>query len=306
MVLRTSDGARDRPPVKPPSCSRGRHMARPIVRALVSVPVAELRRRPSHASELVTQALLGEPLEIATRTADRKWFRVKRWDGYRGWTRAWSVTPVSVAASEQWEAGLRVLVAARSARVMDAPGGLGRVVFELPLGTRLPELAHRGTWVRVALPDGRAGWVRGSLLAAIPVRPQGQASVLRAAREFTGAPYLWGGVTPWGCDCSGLVQTIFRRCGIWLPRDATDQLRTLRPALLAKQAGSFRPGDLLFFGVDGRSISHVAISTGGLKLIHAYGYVREGNLEVGTRAFVPGLDRLFRAAARPLGRQKKG
>jgi len=204
LVLRTSDGARDRPPVKPPSCSRGRHMARPIVRALVSVPVAELRRRPSHASELVTQALLGEPLEIATRTADRKWFRVKRWDGYRGWTRAWSVTPVSVAASEQWEAGLRVLVAARSARVMDAPGGLGRVVFELPLGTRLPELAHRGTWVRVALPDGRAGWVRGSLLAAIPVRPQGQASVLRAAREFTGAPYLWGGITPWGCDCSAL------------------------------------------------------------------------------------------------------
>jgi cell wall-associated NlpC family hydrolase len=75
--------------------------------------------------------------------------------------------------------------------------------------------------------------------------------------------------------------------------------------LLDCRARPFRSGDLLFFGTGRKGISHVAISTGGRGFIHAYGYVREGNLERGRPGFLPGLVRLFRAAARPLEGGKK-
>jgi cell wall-associated NlpC family hydrolase len=67
----------------------------------------------------------------------------------------------------------------------------------------------------------------------------------------------------------------------------------------------FKPGDLIFFGSGRRAISHVAISTGGTGFVHAYGYVREGNLAIGHPDFLPDLTRLFRAAARPLEGGKK-
>jgi cell wall-associated NlpC family hydrolase len=91
-----------------------------------------------------------------------------------------------------------------------------------------------------------------------------------------------------------------------LPRDAGDQLIALHSALLDGRGRRLRPGDLLFFGPSRRTISHVAISLGGLRFVHAYGYVREGNLKEGDPGFVADLTRLFRAAARPLQGQKKG
>ena len=281
-------------------------MFRPIAHVLVSVPVAELRKRPAHYSELLTQALLGEPLEIGARTADRKWLRVRRWDGYCGWMRSWSVTPLSAAASKSWQASLSVQVAARSASVMAEPTTSAALVCELPLGTRLPALGGRGGWARTLLPSERPGWLRRSLLVGIPAGPLGPASVISTAREFAGTPYLWGGVTPWGCDCSGLVQAVFRSCGVALPRDAGDQLSALRAVVLDNRSSRFRPGDLLFFGTSGKAMSHVAISVGGSRFVHAYGYVREGNLKEGSPGFVPDLARILRAAARPLEGQKKG
>jgi len=90
-----------------------------------------------------------------------------------------------------------------------------------------------------------------------------------------------------------------------LPRDARDQLKALRTRLLDRRQDAFRPGDLLFFGTSLREVSHVAISTGGSRFIHAYGYVREGNLEESSLRFVPELKPLFLAATRPPLGQKK-
>jgi cell wall-associated NlpC family hydrolase len=103
-----------------------------------------------------------------------------------------------------------------------------------------------------------------------PGEPAGTAEVIATAERFLGVPYLWGGCTPLGLDCSGFVQLVFALSGVGLPRDAYQQAvcgrRVAREALA--------PGDLLFFGQDGSRdarVTHVALSHGGAGFIHARG-----------------------------------
>jgi gamma-D-glutamyl-L-lysine dipeptidyl-peptidase len=109
--------------------------------------------------------------------------------------------------------------------------------------------------------------------------------------RFAGAPYLWGGVTPWGVDCSGLVQTTFAARGLQLPRDAAQQVEHGTPVA----ADDIAPGDLLFFrGESTERITHVAFAAEGDALIHSTlpcgGMVAE-SWRAGTRA-APLRDRL--------------
>ncbi len=151
-------------------------MPTPPGQLLVSVPVAELRKRPAHAAELLTQTLLGEALRASGLSADGKWFRVRRWDGYAGWIRSWSVTPLPAGAPRALEDGQGVQIVSRRAPLMKRPGPGGKAVLELPFGARLAGPAGRESaagWVRLVLPDGRAGWLDEKCLAAVPRRPRG-------------------------------------------------------------------------------------------------------------------------------------
>jgi cell wall-associated NlpC family hydrolase len=133
-------------------------------------------------------------------------------------------------------------------------------------------LESRGDWRRVRGDDGYEGWTHQGYLAAVadgaaaavqwPFAPR--ASIVETAREaFVGTPYQWGGITPWGADCSGFVQTVFAVHGITLPRDASQQ------AMVGADADGEMPGDLLFFSErdDGR-ITHVAIALGPSEFAH--------------------------------------
>jgi cell wall-associated NlpC family hydrolase len=117
---------------------------------------------------------------------------------------------------------------------------------------------------KVRLPDGRrAELVEGDLPAVgdATAAARAQAPERWALERFEGAPYEWGGVTPWGVDCSGLVQTTFAARGLALPRDAALQVDT---------GAAVRPGDLLFFrGENGDHITHVAFAAEADTLIHS-------------------------------------
>ena len=143
-------------------------------------------------------------------------------------------------------------------------------------------------------PRGYPGWLRAAHVVDDPegrLEPTGDTdrSDLDLAREHLGLPYLWGGTSPLGLDCSGLVHTVQRRLGRVVPRDAHDQQAALEPV----DPADARPGDLYFFARPGRPAHHVGIVTGAYRMIHASERraVVEEPLDEGRRATLSGAGR---------------
>jgi len=218
--------------------------------------IAPLYSQPSLRAEQASQLVLGETGLVEESIGE--WRRIRcDHDGYQGWVHAGYLVETDGVTADRWR--------------RDAGGwSLGATLEVAGRRVRLPlraRAALEGT--RVRLPDGRrAELVEGDLPAVADANAAARARVPErwALERFEGAPYQWGGVTPWGVDCSGLVQTTFAARGLALPRDAALQVDT--GALV--QLGAQRPGDLLFFrGDDGDHITHVAFAAEADALIHS-------------------------------------
>jgi hypothetical protein len=176
-------------------------------------------------------------------------------------------------------------------------------VGDAVIGTRLCRVAESTRWIRVRLPDGRQGWLarhattRGLHL----IHPEGGTGrdVIRLARHFLGIPYLWGGSTPKGFDCSGFIQTVFGLNGYPLPRDAYQQYRCGRKVA---SGDDLAPADLLFFQPPGaRRITHVAIHLAEERFIHCSDLVKINSLNPSDSDHDVSLERNFAGARRLLG-----
>lgn len=232
--------------------------------ARVSVPLLQLRRSGAHAAELVTQAPMGTPVEVLERTEE--WWHVRMPDGYLGWGRSANFRDAP------WPGGQLAMVVVAMAHVGRVDGAPGR--FPLSGGSivALEEVGPDGEAVAV-LVDGRRvrmpadTWARvvtGGQDAPLPARVHDAARILALAEEFVGLPYVWGGASGWGVDCSGFVQLLYRMAGHAIPRDADQQQATTRPiAADPLDRAAMRPGDLAFFP------GHVALYLGDGALLHA-------------------------------------
>ena len=248
---------------------------RSVTTIVASAAIAPINREPDVREEQVSQLVLGETAQQLA--ADRDWLRIRTdADAYQGWVHRGYVAVLDDLHAEAWR---------RSASAV-SEGALitvGSDLVRTPLRARLA-LDDAGM---VTLPDGRLGRVVdgrvrqvGAIRAdACKVPPEEW-----AMEQFQGSPYQWGGVTPWGVDCSGLVQTTWALRGIMLPRDSSKQVDVGDPVQLDR----IEPGDLLFFKSEsGEHITHVAFAATGVSLVHSTlscgGVVRESFLP-GARA----------------------
>jgi gamma-D-glutamyl-L-lysine dipeptidyl-peptidase len=227
-------------------------------RAVVTAAVAPLVREPRITADRLSEALHGETLTLLERR--EAWLRVRATDGYHGWIHAGYLATGSDEWAGDWEARA-------SARSLGAELRCEDQRFRLPIGARVALRRTGG----VETADGRAWSV-----AAGVVRPaaeyRAEARLLAAPewalRWFSGAPYLWGGRTEWGIDCSGLVQATYAARGLALPRDSDLQYAAGREVKLDPAGAGYEAGDVLCFA-DGRRISHVALWAGAGRIVPA-------------------------------------
>jgi cell wall-associated NlpC family hydrolase len=216
-------------------------------RVTVATPVAQLFAEPRVASAQISQLVAGRTAEILEPRDD--WFRIRGPDDYEGWIHAGHVAHVPEDDARRSRPSVRISLGC----VTTNPTGARRA---MPLGACL------GAEERV-----KAGEAidHGEQERRFPA--EGGAITRSAQQFFEGTAYHWGGVTPWGADCSGLVQTVYWLHGIQLRRDAWQQAQQGTPGEMDPVAS--KAGDLLFFSdrID-RHITHVGIALGGCALVH--------------------------------------
>ena len=214
---------------------------------VIRVPLAPVRSDPSDRAEMVTQALFGERVDMEPVEGQSNWAKVHlHLDGYQGFIDP-KLVDTSEEAVEAFESDCLQLTVP-----LTAFEWAGRTL-NLPAGSRIP-------------------------LAAFPNHAQDSPSdVLAAAMQFLGAPYLWGGKSILGMDCSGLTQLAGALCGLDIPRDASQQWAASRDHRSGWDA--LQHGDLVFFHKEGQdAVTHVGLAldsgAGEWTVLHASGEVR--------------------------------
>ncbi|MCS7309167.1 MAG: NlpC/P60 family protein [Armatimonadetes bacterium] len=261
-----------------------------------------MHAQPSGDSEQVSQTVLGHTVLVQdVPAATEGWLQAQTDDGYTGWVRARQVRLLD-EGEEYPQTGAVYRVNALWAMVREQPDVQSLHLTIAPLGAWLEGQEWQGDWLRVRLPDGRDGWVEaqevtsqwvmvtrvGKLRVEGIVVSQGrnaepyavprtgwQNALVYTARRLLSVPYLWGGSSPFGLDCSGFVQLVYRLCGIVIPRDANLQAEWERTTEVP--LADVQPGDLIFFATGDdphrRTITHVGMTFDRQYFIHSAGGV---------------------------------
>lgn len=268
--------------------------------ALLNRPVEDLRRQPSILSERISQARMGEAARVIETRGDWSYIRLEH-DEYSGWVHSAALHVCPQEDVREYQFRSNVIV---SAALAEAWNDEGRMVQKVPFAVLLNRVEENGDESVVELPDGRRWAIRSADVIPLAERPMpnvgGIHRTLELIQRFCGVPYLWGGRTPYGFDCSGLAGTFYAFMGVSIPRDADQQF-----AAGEVVDGEPQPGDLLFFGdkdEDGDvRISHVAVSLGGEVFIHSNGAewgTSLNSFDPHSRIYRKWLDENYRGARR--------
>ncbi|MGK0365717.1 MAG: cell wall-associated NlpC family hydrolase [Saprospiraceae bacterium] len=279
---------------------------------VVRLSVCNIRSKPKHSAELATQSTLGSSLRIYKKEGD--WYYVQTPDDYLGWLDKDGFTLMDKTTYDAWMQEEKVIVTAEMAKATIGADLASATVSDLLPGNILAKRGVEGDFEKVAFPDGREAFIprrfRTDLSAWLENTKPDTSRIFHIAKRMMGSPYLWGGTSSKGMDCSGYTKQIFFENGILLPRDASQQVRVGEEIKTDTTLVNLLSGDLLFFGRKATAekkerIWHVAIYLGDGKIIHSAGNVKIQSLRRGDEDFAEDRLETFVRAKRILGSEGK-
>lgn len=287
-----------------------------------------MRLNPDYESPLETQALMGTIVEIIGE--ESYWRQVVTPEPYTAWCTNLGLVEMTAEQINEYKAAPKYICTTQHSGVYETPSLKSRRLSDLSMGNLLRIVYTEGKkvkpsvkkkWAEVMLPDGRKGWT-----PATDIKPFAEwagkqkltaENIVNTAMQFEGTPYLWGGASSKGLDCSGLVRLTFMMNGHLLPRNASQQVNHGREIIMEcdhsitpdsdklyqemlKRTKNLQPGDLVFFGTpetfwSKEKITHVGIYIGNGRIIHASHKVRVNSLIPGQKDYYENSHRLLKA-----------
>ena len=238
--------------------------------AVVSISVANLRVKPGHPNEMVTQATLGTPLKLLTK--EKGWYMVQTPDRYIAWTEGGGIKLMNETTAAQWQAAEKAIYIKPYGFAYSAESTGAQTVSDLVYGDVLAFRKEQNGFYETWLPDGRPAYVPAGEIIMYKdwtaSRNPTQENLVSASKLLMGVPYLWGGTSFKGVDCSGFTRTVYFMNGLVLPRDASQQVNIGQEVDTKSGWQNLQAGDLLFFGIPARDgkperIIHVGMWLGG-------------------------------------------
>ncbi|MAG87156.1 MAG: glycoside hydrolase [Zunongwangia sp.] len=253
---------------------------------VIKISVANLREEPRHAAQLVTQTTLGMPVKVYKKQGS--WYYIQTPDGYLAWVDYGGIQNMTKEQFADWKSKDKLIYLNPYGKSLKSAKNNAEVVSDLVAGDILELTAEQGNFYEIAYPDGRTAFVPKTdakpyktWLADLDVDGE---ELVMTGEKLMGLPYLWGGTSPKGVDCSGFTKTVYFLNGMVIPRDASQQVHT---GVLVDSTRNFEnlvAGDLLFFGRPATDstkerVIHVGMWIGDHKFIHSMGDVHISTMD---------------------------
>lgn len=261
--------------------------------AVVELSAIYMRQQPDYESPLETQELMGTVVEI---TGEKSYWReIVSPQPYKAWATEKGLVEMDEEQIREYEKAAKVMFTDLHGHIYTEPSTRSRIICDLVGGDLMRLVRKRGSWTEVMLPSGRKGWVKSSQLKnhegftsiakgegnADSISDKLMEKIITEAERMVGVPYLWGGMSTSGLDCSGLVRLCYLMNGILLPRNASQQF--FCGDKVPDGIENLKRGDLVFFGTPAsegkrQRVTHVGIYLGNNHIIHSSQVVRINSL----------------------------
>ena len=307
--------------------------------AVVEFSTSYLRLQPDYESPLETQELMGTVVEIVGESG--YWREVQTPQPYKAWCTDQGLVEMSAEELKAYEEAPKVMFTGLYGHVHMWPSDNADTICDLVGGDMMRYVSRKGKWTMVMLPSGKTGYVRTNLLkkhegfmsiamgegSAESISQETTEAIIVQAEKLLGVPYLWGGMSAKGVDCSGLVRISHIMNGILLPRNASQQIKCgdriameVDPsfhedgsrqnpdgsysetfvAQMKARVMNLQRGDLVYFGTPETDekpmrVTHVGIYLGNNRIIHSSHRVRINSLIPGDADYYENAHRLIAA-----------
>ncbi|WP_282072572.1 C40 family peptidase [Polaribacter atrinae] len=256
--------------------------------AIARNSVINIRSNPKHSAELGTQGLLGMPLKVLDKKGD--FYRIQTPDTYISWVDKGGIHLMNKSEFDAWNDAKKIIFTKNYGYTYIDKSKDSQIVSDITLGGLLKYISEDNDFYEVKYPDNRIGFIKkdeaviySSWLESVVATKE---NVETVAKTMNGFPYLWGGTSSKGIDCSGFTKMVYLMNGFIIPRDASQQINAGETVDKDLKFEGLEKGDLMFFGKKATAdkkqrVTHVGIwlGNGKMEFIHAAGNVHLSSMD---------------------------